>query len=77
MKSSALPHNPWTAQLDLKKLPKRVRLDKDFAGKLPIDSQWIALQRELEGADDSGASPRPARKARATARPKAGPQAGH
>ncbi len=47
MKSSALPDNPWTAKLDLKKLPKRVRLDKAFAGKLSIDSQWIALQSEL------------------------------
>jgi hypothetical protein len=32
MKASTLPQNPWTARLDAKKLPKRVRLDKDFAG---------------------------------------------
>jgi 6-O-methylguanine DNA methyltransferase, DNA binding domain len=32
MKASTLPQNPWTAKLDTKKLPKQVRLDKDFAG---------------------------------------------
>jgi hypothetical protein len=30
--ASALPQNPWGAKLDAKKLPKRVKLDKDFAG---------------------------------------------
>jgi hypothetical protein len=32
MKSSALPQDPWTTKLNVKKLPKRVKLDKDFAG---------------------------------------------
>jgi hypothetical protein len=31
-KASALPQNPWSAKFDLKKLPKRVKLDKAFAG---------------------------------------------
>jgi hypothetical protein len=32
MKVSALPQAPWTTKLQVKKLPKRVKLDKDFAG---------------------------------------------
>ncbi len=32
MKTSALPSDPWTTKLNAKKLPKRVKLDKDFAG---------------------------------------------
>ncbi len=32
MKASQLPSDPWTTKLNVKKLPKRVRLDKDFAG---------------------------------------------
>ncbi len=32
MKASALPQDPWNSKLDSKKLPKRVKLDKDFAG---------------------------------------------
>jgi hypothetical protein len=29
---SALPQDPWNTKLNAKKLPKRVQLDKDFAG---------------------------------------------
>jgi hypothetical protein len=29
---SALPQDPWSTKLNAKKLPKRVQLDKDFAG---------------------------------------------
>jgi hypothetical protein len=32
MKAAQLPQDPWNAKLDAKKLPKRVRIDKDFAG---------------------------------------------
>ena len=32
MKASQLPVDPWTAKFNLKKLPKRVQIDKDFAG---------------------------------------------
>ncbi len=32
MKASALPQDPWNTKLNAKKLPKRVMLDKDFAG---------------------------------------------
>jgi hypothetical protein len=32
MKASALPQDPWNTKLKAKKLPKRVMLDKDFAG---------------------------------------------
>lgn len=32
MKASQLPLDPWSAKLNVKKLPKRVKLDKDFAG---------------------------------------------
>jgi 6-O-methylguanine DNA methyltransferase, DNA binding domain len=32
MKASALPQDPWNTKLNVKKLPKRVKLDKDFAG---------------------------------------------
>jgi hypothetical protein len=32
MKASALPQDPWNIKLNVKKLPKRVKLDKDFAG---------------------------------------------
>jgi hypothetical protein len=32
MKASQLPQDPWSAKLNVKKLPKRVKLDKDFAG---------------------------------------------
>jgi hypothetical protein len=32
MKASALPQNPWNAKLSADKSPKRVKLDKDFAG---------------------------------------------
>jgi hypothetical protein len=32
MKASTLPQDPWNAKLGAKKLPKRVMLDKDFAG---------------------------------------------
>jgi hypothetical protein len=32
MKASALPQDPWNTKLNAKKLPKRVKLDKDFAG---------------------------------------------
>jgi hypothetical protein len=32
MKASTLPTDPWNAKLNVKKLPKRVTLDKDFAG---------------------------------------------
>jgi 6-O-methylguanine DNA methyltransferase, DNA binding domain len=32
MKASNLPIDPWNAKLNVKKLPKRVKLDKDFAG---------------------------------------------
>jgi hypothetical protein len=32
MKASQLPQDPWSAKLKVKKLPKRVKLDKDFAG---------------------------------------------
>jgi hypothetical protein len=32
MKASTLPTDPWNTKLNAKKLPKRVRLDKDFAG---------------------------------------------
>jgi hypothetical protein len=32
MKASTLPQDPWTTKLQAKKLPKRVKLDKDFAG---------------------------------------------
>jgi hypothetical protein len=32
MKVSSLPNDPWNTKLNLKKLPKRVVLDKDFAG---------------------------------------------
>ena len=32
MKASALPQDPWNIKLNAKKLPKRVKLDKDFAG---------------------------------------------
>jgi hypothetical protein len=32
MKTSALPQDPWNTKLQAKKLPKRVKLDKDFAG---------------------------------------------
>jgi 6-O-methylguanine DNA methyltransferase, DNA binding domain len=32
MKASTLPTDPWNTKLNVKKLPKRVRLDKDFAG---------------------------------------------
>jgi hypothetical protein len=32
MKASQLPQDPWSAKLSVKKLPKRVKLDKDFAG---------------------------------------------
>jgi hypothetical protein len=31
-KASALQQNPWSAKFDVKKLPKRVKLDKAFAG---------------------------------------------
>jgi hypothetical protein len=32
MKASTLPQDPWNTKLNVKKLPKRVKLDKDFAG---------------------------------------------
>jgi hypothetical protein len=32
MKASLLPQDPWSTKLNVKKLPKRVKLDKDFAG---------------------------------------------
>jgi hypothetical protein len=32
MKTSSLPQDPWNTKLNAKKLPKRVKLDKDFAG---------------------------------------------
>ncbi len=32
MNTSALPQDPWNVKLKAKKLPKRVKLDKDFAG---------------------------------------------
>jgi 6-O-methylguanine DNA methyltransferase, DNA binding domain len=32
MKASTLPSDPWNTKLNVKKLPKRVTLDKDFAG---------------------------------------------
>jgi 6-O-methylguanine DNA methyltransferase, DNA binding domain len=32
MKAPTLAPNPWSARLQAKKLPKRVRLEKDFAG---------------------------------------------
>jgi hypothetical protein len=32
MKASALPQSPWATKLNAAKLPKRVKLDKDFAG---------------------------------------------
>jgi hypothetical protein len=32
MKTTDLPQDPWNTKLNLKKLPKRVKLDKDFAG---------------------------------------------
>lgn len=32
MKNPALPQDPWNTKLNTKKLPKRVKLDKDFAG---------------------------------------------
>jgi hypothetical protein len=32
MKASALPQDLWNTKLQAKKLPKRVKLDKDFAG---------------------------------------------
>ncbi len=32
MKTSALPQDLWNTKLQAKKLPKRVKLDKDFAG---------------------------------------------
>jgi hypothetical protein len=32
MKASTLPQDPWTTKLQAKKLPKRIKLDKDFAG---------------------------------------------
>ena len=32
MKTSNLPLDPWSSKLEIKKLPKRVRIDKDFAG---------------------------------------------
>jgi hypothetical protein len=32
MKTSTLPQDPWNTKLQAKKLPKRVKLDKDFAG---------------------------------------------
>jgi 6-O-methylguanine DNA methyltransferase, DNA binding domain len=32
MKTSALPQDLWNTKLNAKKLPKRVKLDKDFAG---------------------------------------------
>jgi hypothetical protein len=32
MKASQFPQDPWSAKLNVKKLPKRVKLDKDFAG---------------------------------------------
>ncbi len=32
MNTSALPQDPWNTKLKLKKLPKRVKIDKDFAG---------------------------------------------
>jgi hypothetical protein len=57
MKASQLPQDPWSAKLNVKKLPKRVKLDKDFAGikagstignKLSIDSQRLAMLREAE-----------------------------
>jgi 6-O-methylguanine DNA methyltransferase, DNA binding domain len=32
MKASDLPQDPWNTKLKVKKLPKRVKLDKDFAG---------------------------------------------
>jgi hypothetical protein len=30
--ASTLPQDPWNTKLNVKKLPKRVKLDKDFAG---------------------------------------------
>jgi hypothetical protein len=32
MKNLALPQDPWNTKLSIKKLPKRVKLDKNFAG---------------------------------------------
>jgi hypothetical protein len=32
MKAPTLPQDPWNTKLNVKKLPKRVKLDKDFAG---------------------------------------------
>ncbi len=32
MKKSPLPVDPWNTKLNIKKLPKRVRLEKNFAG---------------------------------------------
>ncbi len=32
MKASSLTNEPWNTKLNVKKLPKRVMLDKDFAG---------------------------------------------
>ncbi len=32
MKTSQLPQDPWSVKFHRKKLPKRVKLDKDFAG---------------------------------------------
>lgn len=32
MKASTLPQDPWNTKLNAKKLPKRVKIDKDFAG---------------------------------------------
>jgi hypothetical protein len=32
MKASSLTNDPWNTKLNVKKLPKRVMLDKDFAG---------------------------------------------
>ncbi len=48
MKASSLPQNPWSAKLHVKKLPKRVRLDKDFAGIKAASMLFVGTPQIVE-----------------------------
>jgi hypothetical protein len=48
MKASSLPVDPWNTKLNVKKLPKRVKIDKDFAGIKAGSMLYVGTPRLID-----------------------------